>query len=56
MPVLYIISNAANVTIKYAAKKVNATNIGLSNNFWNTIANIIVATGNAKNINNVFIP
>ena len=36
-------SNTANVTIKYAAKKVIATNIGEHNIFWKTIANNIVA-------------
>lgn len=45
-------SNAANVTIKYAAKNVIATNIGEHSTFCKTIANNILATGNAKIIIN----
>ena len=48
-------SNAANVTIKKIAKNVADTNNGLFIIFCKTIASIIVATGNAKNINKVFI-
>lgn len=48
-------SNIENVTIKYIAKKVIATNIGEHKTFCNTIANNIVATGNAKNNNKIFI-
>lgn len=60
--IVYIIANtkklaskAAKVTIRNIAKNVAATNIGQSNNFSSTIANIIVATGMAKNSNKVFI-
>lgn len=48
-------SNTANVTTKYIAKNVIATNIGEHKIFCNTIANNIVATGNAKNNNKIFI-
>ena len=44
-----------NATIKYMAKNVAPTSKGHFNIFCNTIANIIVATGNAKKTNNVFI-
>ena len=42
-------------TIKNIAKKVAPTSKGHFNIFCNTIANIIVATGNAKKTNNTFI-
>ena len=47
--------NAENVTIRYIAKEVIATNIGQFNIFCNTIDNKIVATGSAKNNNKLFI-
>ena len=47
--------NAENVTIRYIAKAVIATNIGQFNIFCNTIDNKIVATGSAKNNNKLFI-
>ena len=47
--------NAENVTIRYIAKAVIATNIGQFNIFCNTIDNKIVATGSAKNNNKLLI-
>lgn len=44
-----------NAAIKYMAKKVAPTSKGHFNIFCNTIANMIVATGKAKKINNKFI-
>ena len=48
-------SKNANVITKKMAKNVAATKSGFFNTFCNTIANITVATGKAKNINKVFI-
>lgn len=44
-----------NATTKYIAKNVAATSKGLFKIFCNTMASITVATGRAKNSNNVFI-